>query len=543
MVPGARGRIRFSTTPGGRYAGLAAAMALLVGLATPASADGVAAPLGGAPPAAGDRSMTLLSSGWDSATTLASSEATSNPGSLMTVTDQTGARAMWKDGFTGEGIDIAMIDTGVVPVEGLTRDDKIINGPDLSFESQAENLRYLDTYGHGTHLAGIAAGVDDAAPDDYWDAPDEVFVGMAPDARILNVKVASSDGSVDVSQVIAAIDWVVQHRNDDGMNIRVLNLAFGTDGLQDYTIDPLAFAVEQAWKKGIVVVVAAGNDGNTAPLRNPAYDPFVIAVGAVDGNGTVPQDDDFVADFSNCGTPLRYVDVVAPGRSIIGLRAPGSYIDASHPEAVVEERFFLGSGTSQAAAVVSGAAALLLEQRPKMTPNQVKALLLSSARPYSSESPLCQGAGIIDLEAAMNAKTPHGKPNLQQWTWSTGLGSLDAARGSSELYDEGVLLDGEQDIFGNAWDGASWSAASASGSSWSGGDWNGATWSGASWSGASWSGASWSGASWSGVSWSGASWSSKTWSGASWSGASWSGASWSGASELELARCRSRSTT
>ncbi len=506
MVRGGPGSVRWSSLSVTRYAVFAGALALVAGLAAPPSADGADAPIGGALPTADDRGVEWLSSGWDSASTLASNDPTANPGSLATVTEQTGARAMWQDGHTGEGIDIAMIDTGVVPVEGLTRDDKIINGPDLSFESQAENLRYLDTYGHGTHLAGIVAGLDDEAPENYWNAPDGVFIGMAPDARILNVKVAASDGGVDVSQVIAAIDWVVQHRNDNGMNIRVLNLAFGTDGVQDYRVDPLAFAVEQAWKRGIVVVVAAGNDGNAALLRDPAYDPFVIAVGAVDGNGTVTEGDDFVAGFSNCGTPVRHVDVVAPGRSIIGLRAPGSYIDANHPEAVVEERFFLGSGTSQAAAVVSGAAALLLDQRPKMEPDQVKALLMATARPYPGQSPLCQGEGVIDLEAAMAAKTPHGKPNLQSWTWSTGVGSLDAARGSAELYDEGVLLDGEQDIFGNAWDGASWSAASAAGASWSGGEWNGATWSGASWSGASWSGASWSGASWSGDVWSGLSW-------------------------------------
>jgi serine protease AprX len=114
---------------------------------------------------------------------------------------------------------------------------KIINGPDLSFESQSDELRYLDTYGHGTHLAGIIAGND---------GTEDGFRGVAPGARVVNVKVANYEGAVDVSQVIAAIDWVVQHRNDNGMNIRVINLAYGTDSTQSPMLDPLSFAVEQA---------------------------------------------------------------------------------------------------------------------------------------------------------------------------------------------------------------------------------------------------------------------------------------------------------
>ena len=103
-------------------------------------------------------------------------------------------------------------------------------------------------------------------------------MGIAPGSRIVNIKVADSNRATDVSQVLAAIDWVVQHRTDNGMNIRVVNLSFGTDGNQSYVLDPLAFAVEQAWRAGIVVVVAAGNDGNGFALRNPASDPYVIAV-------------------------------------------------------------------------------------------------------------------------------------------------------------------------------------------------------------------------------------------------------------------------
>ena len=162
----------------------------------------------------------------------------------------------------------------------------------------------------------------------------------------------------------------------------MLNLSYGTDGVQDYLVDPLTHAVENAWRAGIVVVVSGGNDGfGSGKLNNPAYDPHVIAVGAADTRGTVATADDLVPDFSSRGDASRRVDVVAPGRSIASLREPGSYLDAVHPAARYGDRLFKGSGSSQAAAVVSGAVALLLDQRPGLTPDQVKALLRETAAP------------------------------------------------------------------------------------------------------------------------------------------------------------------
>jgi serine protease AprX len=273
------------------------------------------------------------------------------------------------------------------------------------------------------------------------------------------------------------------------------------------------------------VVVAAGNDGLGSALRNPATDPFVITVGASHGQNMKSQNP--IAEFSSCGTEDRHVDVLAPGRSIVSLRTPGSAADTHHPEAVVAGQLFLGSGTSQASAVTSGAVALLLQQRPDLTPDQVKALLMTTAETNRKLDPICGGAGEVDLFSAIWETTPNV---VQSFASSTGTGSLEAARGTHHVYDEGVELSGEQDIFGNAWDGTSWSTAAAQGTSWSGGDWNGTSWSGTSWSGTSWSGTSWSGTSWSGTSWSGTSWSGTSWSGTSWSGTSWSGTSWSGTS-------------
>ena len=463
-----------------------------------------------------NRTVRLLHSidGFDGAT---------DDGSSYNVTKSIRAQDLWRAGITGAGVDVALIDSGVVPVNGLTAPGKIINGPDLSFEASAENLRHLDTFGHGTHMAGIIAGKDDDLSTVSDLMSHDTYAGVAPNARILNVKVANARGATDVSQVLAAIDWVVQHRNDNGMNVRVLSLSFGTDGVQDYVIDPLAYAVEVAWRKGIVVVVAAGNSGyGTAKLNNPAYDPYVIAVGADDTNGTIDVNDDVIPAWSSRGDGTRNPDLVAPGKSIAGLRAPGSYVDETNPTARVGSRLFRGSGTSQATAAVSGAAALLLQQRPNLTPDQVKKLLTSTAAPLPAGDPVAQGAGLINVKNAAAAATPL---YVQSWIPSTGTGSLEAARGSAHVTMDGVELNGERDIFGAAWNGTSWS-----GTSWSGGTWNGTSWSGTSWSGTSWSGTSWSGSSWSGTSWSGTSWSGTSWSGSSWSGSSWSGSSWSGSS-------------
>ena len=489
----------------------------------------------------------------DSAVRLASSGDSSGQGSAApaTLAETIGARDLWEEGVTGAGIDVALIDSGVAPVNGLSAPGKVVNGPDLSFDLQAGAPAYLDTFGHGTHLAGIIAGRDDTIP--RGDVPgSRDFAGIAPGARIVSVKVASAGGETDVSQVIAAIDWVVQNRTSNGLNIRVLNLSFGTDGTQDYAIDPLAYAVEVAWRKGIVVVTAAGNAGeHRRQLANPAFDPFVLAVGAADTNGTTTHGDDTVPAWSSPGDASRGPDLVAPGVGVLGLRVPGSTLDLVAPSAS-GSRLLRGSGTSQAAAVVSGAVALLLDDRPQLTPDQVKALLTSSADRLPAADPTAQGAGLIDISAAARASTPGA---VQRWARSSGTGSLDAARGSLRVASGPNPLDGERDVFGAPWDGTTWAqqsldgktwrdgawngrtwsgrcfcAASASGPSWSGLSWSGLSWSGLSWSGLSWSGLSWSGLSWSGLSWSGLSWSGLSWSGLSWSGMSWSGLSWSGLS-------------
>ena len=447
--------------------------------------------------------------------------------SLYNSEKNTSVRSGWEKGFTGTGVDVAVVDSGVSPVAGLSTPGKIVNGPDLTPESQDPTTRYLDTYGHGTHMAGIIAGHDTGVTTRQAKSNTTHFLGVAADARIVSVKVADARGSSDVSQVIAGIDWVVQHAHDPGLNIRVLNLSFGTNSTQAYTLDPLAYAAEIAWHKGIVVVVSAGNSG-MAGITNPAIDPFVIAVGAADTRGTKITDDDVIPSFSSQGLGNRDPDVVAPGVHVQSLRVPGSYVDEQYAgSGAINSRFFRGSGTSQAAAFVSGAAAQLIQAHPSYTPDQIKDQLRRSARKLPVAKSAAQGAGLVRIEEALGTQ-PSSVP--QSFVRSTGTGSLEAARGDAHLELNGVVLTGELDINGKPFDAPAIAAATAAGSSWAGGTWNGSSWAGSSWAGSSWAGSSWAGSSWAGSSWAGSSWASGSWNGSSWAGSSWAGSSWAGSS-------------
>jgi serine protease AprX len=435
-----------------------------------------------------------------------------------------GVRPAWTAGITGKGVDVALIDSGVTKVKGLSSGN-VVDGPDLSFDSQDPTTRYLDGYGHGTHLASIIAGRDAAGTAASYAASG--WVGVAPDARVISVKVADGGGAADVSQVIAAIDWITQHAHDNGLNIRVLNLSYGTDSGQSYLLDPLAYAAEQAWKRGIVVVAAAGNDGTLrADLADPASDPYVLAVGADDPMNTTDVKDDIVPPFAQRGTAGRHVDVIAPGVHVLGLRSPGSVVDVTNPAGRVGTRFIRGSGTSQATAVVSGIAALVLQKYPTATPDQVKYLIDISARRSTATKELWQGLGIVDAGKALSTKP--STAGVQAFAPATGRGTLEGARGTGHLTAGALALTGERDIFNRTWNATSWSTAVAANSAWTGGTFNGTAWTGStwatpvSWSNTTWAGATWFGGSWSSRTWVGASWSSRTWVGAAWSGAAWS---------------------
>jgi serine protease AprX len=380
-----------------------------------------------------------------------------------------------QSGATGAGVDVAVIDTGMVPVPALAAPGKVVQGPDFSNQAGDPRFAHLDTYGHGTHIAGIIGGDDEASG----------FRGIAPGARLINIKAAGNDGSTNLAALVSAVGWAVAHRDDRGLHIRVLNLSFGTPPTR-YQKDLLAYALEQAWKAGIVVVTSAGNDGSKdLGLTSPAYDPFVLAVGADDLADTATVADDLVPDWSSRGDGVRNPDLVAPGRSIVSLRDANSALDLAHPEARVGDDYFKGSGTSQAAAVVSGAAALLLERRPDLSPDQVKALLTGTADPLSGFAAAAQGAGRIDVAAALAAPAPDPASVRQLFKPADIRGVLmTLLRGAMGRRPANVGPIGP--------DGAKWSGAKWSGSSWGGSSWGGSSWGGSSWGGSSWGGSSWS---------------------------------------------------
>jgi serine protease AprX len=487
-------------------------------------------------------------------------EAAKDPGSLYTVGKAIGARGLWATtdtsgrSLTGQGVTVALLDSGVSQVAGLDGAGKVTFGPDLSIEGNGV-LTQQDAFGHGTFMAGIIAGRGTDGPSsDLAKAPANIQLGVAPDAGLLAMKLATTDGSVDVSQVIAALDWVTQHPVlPDGTRVRVINLSYGTDSAQHYLADPLAAAAENAWQHGIVVVTSAGNDGDGAGrLSDPAIDPYVIAVGATDSNtklnGWAPKRTT-VASFSQVGSTERHVDLVAPGTSLVSARAPGSFVDVNNPSGLVSGdvggKLFRGGGTSQAAAVVSGSVALLLQAYPSLTPDQVKFALTSSADPVKNAGATAAGAGTLDLSGALDTAghlTGTDKAGatlraaaVQNFPISTGQGSLDAARAGSVLVDAaGIDLSGEIDMQGSAWDAAAWWQATSTLSAWSGGKWLGVTWTGDDWepvsdglSASRWSASRWSASRWSDAGWDASQWSASRWSASRWSASRWSASRWS----------------
>lgn len=419
--------------------------------------------------------------------------------------------------LTGKGVGIALIDTGIAPVPGLPS-AQVVNGPDLSFESQSPALRYLDTYGHGTHMAGIMVGDDQASG----------TKGLSPGAKLTSLKLGTANGAVDVSQMIAAIDWVVKNRNYDPANpIKVLNLSYGTGGTPLTWTDPMSLAVEQAWKAGIVVVVAAGNEGNAFPrMTHPAIDPFVISVGAASNKGTVTTSDDELSTYTNLPQEqaAKQLDLLAPGTSIPSLRVPGSNIDNTYPAARTGDTLFRGSGTSQAAAVTSAAAALILQAKPTLSPDQVKELLKQGTVLRTGIAGLL-GLREINVNAAL-ALTP---PKYTQYNIvSSGNGAIEQTRGTSHVVANGVTLSGEKTIFG-AFSSSAWAAKAKTQTTWVGGKWMGYQMAGDGWTGTSFASKTWGAATWPGSPWGGAgSWADPSWAGRNWQGRFWAGGAWSG---------------
>jgi serine protease AprX len=233
-------------------------------------------------------------------------------------------------------------------------------------------------------------------------------MGVAPRANLVSVKVSDDDGNTTVLDVIAGIQFAVDNKVQYG--IRVINLSLSSNAAESYRTDPLDAAVEQAWNAGIVVVAAAGNEALTSDgvTFSPANDPWVITVGALDDRGTFSRLDDILAPWSSHGLTqdgIRKPEVLAPGGGLVSALAPESDFAHLCPTCIVDSRYFKAGGTSMATAVVSGAAALILEERPYWSPGRVKGALLATLDDVPG------AGGVIDVYSALDSGS----------SWSTNL--------------------------------------------------------------------------------------------------------------------------
>jgi serine protease AprX len=389
---------------------------------------------------------------------------------------------------TGAGVGVAVVDTGIAGdlpdfrVSSIDKRSRVIG----SAVVHPDATTATDRYGHGTHVAGIIAG--DSRNRDDGDPLKGKYMGVAPKANLVSIKVSDDEGNATVLDVIAGIQFAVDHKLE--YNIRVLNLSLESTSAESYKTDPLDAAVEAAWFKGIFVVAAAGNrgPGGDAVEHAPGNDPFIVTVGAVDDNGTKEIADDVPTSWSSRGTTqdgFAKPDIYAPGAKIVSNLAPKSKYTELCGECVSDGgEYIRAGGTSMAAPVVAGAAALGFQLDPTLSPNRAKALLRDSDRPLTDT---VDELSLVD--AARRFSTDGGRlanQGLEPNTYiNPATGEIDYSRSSwsrSSWSEAGELLR-------SSWSRSSWSMAqpSAEEVAAAAADPTRSSWSRSSWSRSSWS--------------------------------------------------------
>ncbi|MEM1404611.1 MAG: S8 family peptidase [Pseudomonadota bacterium] len=321
-----------------------------------------------------------------------------------------GAAVLHSHGFTGHGITVAILDSGLWEAPPSLRkntrgEDRIRARFDATTGTEVNEAR--DESGHGTHMLSVL-GRSDATT--RSDAPSPSYRGTAPDADIVVVKAFGESGEAGFLDIVRGIQWVVEHA--EALNIRVLNLSFAARPRWPYWDDPVNQALMRAWQHGLFIVAAAGNEGpDPMTVGSPGNLPYLLTVGAVTDSWTdTSRDDDYIPDFSSRGpTPLGHIkpDVVALGGHMTGIVPPGSTLSKDLPEYLLASGEFVMTGTSQAAALVSGLAALMLQIDPQTTNDELKCLLVSSAEPAIASdgrleySPFVQGSGLVSVRRAL----------------------------------------------------------------------------------------------------------------------------------------------
>ena len=377
----------------------------------------------------------------------------------------------------GTGVGIAVIDSGI----DTGHNDfygSLFSGPNAATRISMlwgfynGGLSALaDDNGHGTWVSGIAAGRGWS-----WatNTTEGQYIGIAPDARLVSIKVTDRDGQSHVSDVMAALQWAVD--NQAVYNIRVINLSLVSDVAESYTTSSLDAAVEMAWLHGIAVVVAAGNSGPNTLQYAPANDPFVITVGATDDLGTASTADDRLTSWSSYGSTqdgFAKPELVAPGRHIVGTLSSGSVTLATqYPNNIVDSHklYIQLSGTSASAPIVTGLVADLLQSRPTLKPDDVKGLFMQTALPIPG---IGTGAGYPQLMNAATSQATINRANVNvvpnNYIASAGCATLPTGTDCSQT---------------------NWSSVS----------WNSVSWNSVSWNSVSWNSVSWNSVSWNSVS-------------------------------------------
>jgi serine protease AprX len=278
-------------------------------------------------------------------------------------------------GLTGEGVTIAVVDTGIYPHPDLTRPaDRIIAFRDFI---NGRNTPYDDN-GHGTHVAGCAAGNGNVSGDKY--------VAPAPDASLVGVKVLNENGSGTLSNVLAGIDYVIATK--DRFNTRIMNLSLGTQATTRYINDPLVQAAQDAWNSGIFVTIAAGNSGPDGRIDSPGIDPLSLTIGAINDRNTLQKSDDIRAPYTSSKPTIDGFikpDIAVPGSNIISLFAPNSTLANELPQNRIGNAYFQLSGTSMATGLASGISAQLLQAYPTLTPDILKLRLIEASVFFTSD--------------------------------------------------------------------------------------------------------------------------------------------------------------
>jgi serine protease AprX len=367
-----------------------------------------------------------------------------------------GADRVWNEApyYQGQGIGVAVVDSGVTH----QADFYTPMGANRISAAVAFNDDYnrtpFDGYGHGTHVAGIIGGDGELSGGAY--------IGVAPMVNLINVKVSNDNGGSNASNVVKGLQWVNDNRNI--YNIRVVNLSLNSSVAESYHTNPIAAAVEILWFNKVVVVVSAGNRGKNA-LFPPANDPFVITVGAADDRGTPSTADDILASYSGFGQTTDGIskpDLVAPGSNIISVMPnPNNVLALGHPNHVVDRFYLRMSGTSMAAPVVTGAAALLLQANPNLTPDQVKYRLMATARRFDTSQRA--GAGYLDVYAALH---------------STTTASANTGIPASQL-----LWSGSAPV---TWNSVNWNSVNWNSVNWNSVNWNSVNWNSVNWNSDYW---------------------------------------------------------